>query len=38
MGLNGRKRVLEEFTWDEIAKKTIQVYNELLEPEKPKKD
>jgi len=38
LGQNGRKRVLKEFTWDEIAKKTIQVYNELLEPQKPKKD
>ncbi len=37
MGLNGRKRVLKEFTWDEIGKKTIQVYSELLESEKPKK-
>jgi len=37
LGLNGRKRVLKEFTWDEIAKKTIQVYNELLESQKPKK-
>jgi len=37
LGQNGRKRVLREFTWDEIAKKTIQVYNELLEPQKPKK-
>jgi len=37
MGLNGRKRVLEEFTWDEIAKKTIKVYNDLLESQKPKK-
>ncbi len=38
IGINGRKRVLKEFTWDEIAKKTIQVYNELLESHKPKKD
>jgi glycosyltransferase involved in cell wall biosynthesis len=37
LGQNGRKRVLQEFTWDVIAKKTIQVYNELLESQKPKK-
>jgi len=37
LGQNGRKRVLQEFTWDIIAKKTIQLYNELLEPEKSKK-
>ncbi len=38
LGLNGRKRVLKEFTWDEIAKKTIQVYSELLESQMPKKE
>ena len=38
LGLNGRKRVLKEFTWDEIAKKTIQVYSELLESQKPRKE
>jgi len=37
LGQNGRKRVLKEFTWDEIAKRTIQIYNELLESQKPKK-
>jgi len=37
LGQNGRKRVLQEFTWDIIAKKTIQLYNELLESQKPKK-
>lgn len=37
LGLNGRKRVLKEFTWDEIAKKTIKVYSDLIEPQKPKK-
>jgi len=36
LGQNGRERVLKEFTWDEIAKKTIRVYNELLEFQKPK--
>ncbi len=36
LGQNGRKRVLQEFTWDEIAKKTVQVYSELLESQKPK--
>ncbi len=34
LGQNGRKRVLKEFTWDEIAKKTIQSYSELLEAQK----
>jgi glycosyltransferase involved in cell wall biosynthesis len=37
LGQNGRKKVLQEFSWDVIAKKTIQVYNELLESKKPKK-
>ncbi len=36
LGQNGRKRVLKEFTWDEIAKRTIQNYNELLQPQKAK--
>jgi glycogen(starch) synthase len=29
-GLNGRKRVVELFTWDEAAKTTIQRYSELI--------
>jgi len=37
LGQNGRKKVLQEFSWDVIAKKTIQFYNELLESKKPKK-
>jgi glycosyltransferase involved in cell wall biosynthesis len=37
LGQNGRKKVLQEFSWDVIAKKTIQLYNELLESQKPKK-
>jgi len=37
LGQNGRKKVIQEFSWDVIAKKTIQVYNELLESKKPKK-
>jgi len=37
LGQNGRKRVLKEFTWDEIAKRTIKNYNDLLESQKPKK-
>src|SRR3972149_3047672 len=36
LGQNGRKRVLKEFTWDEIAKRTVQNYNELLESQKVK--
>ena len=38
LGQNGRKRVLKEFTWDEIAKRTIQNYNDLFESQKPKKE
>ena len=30
LGKNGRKRVLENFTWDIIAKKTIELYEELV--------
>ena len=37
LGLNGRKRVLKEFTWDEIAKRTIQVYDELIESQKTRR-
>jgi glycogen(starch) synthase len=36
LGQNGRKKVLKEFSWDVIAKRTVQVYNELLESQKPK--
>jgi glycosyltransferase involved in cell wall biosynthesis len=36
LGQNGRKRVLQEFTWDIIAKRTVQVYKELLEAKKSK--
>ncbi|MGD8506028.1 MAG: glycosyltransferase family 4 protein [Candidatus Bathyarchaeota archaeon] len=34
LGKNGRKRVLQEFTWDVIAKRTAQVYSELMEGKK----
>jgi glycogen(starch) synthase len=34
LGRNGRKRVLEYFTWDAAAKSTIQAYSELLETKK----
>ena len=30
LGKNGRKRVLENFTWDIVAKKTIELYEELV--------
>jgi glycosyltransferase involved in cell wall biosynthesis len=30
LGKNGRKRVLENFTWDVIAKKTLDLYEQLL--------
>ena len=29
MGLNGRRRVLENFTWDHTALKTLEVYREV---------
>lgn len=35
-GRNGRKRVLELFSWDAAAKSTIERYSELLKPKKPK--
>ncbi|MEM2912253.1 MAG: glycosyltransferase family 4 protein [Candidatus Bathyarchaeia archaeon] len=30
LGKNGRKRVLQEFTWDVIAKKTIELYEKVI--------
>ena len=30
LGKNGRKRVLENFTWDIVAKRTIELYEELV--------
>jgi len=33
-GRNGRKRVLEHFTWEAAAKSTIKIYSELLEIKK----
>lgn len=30
LGKNGRRRVLEEFTWDKIAEKTAEVYGQIL--------
>jgi len=36
LGKNGRKRVLAEFTWDAIAEKTLQVYDDLIEKEEKK--
>jgi len=35
-GRNGRKRVIELFSWDAAAKSTINRYSELLKPKKPK--
>jgi len=29
LGKNGRKRVLEEFTWDRIAEKTLELYESI---------
>jgi glycogen synthase len=34
LGQNGRKIVLEKFSWDTIAQKTVQVYTELVESKK----
>jgi glycogen(starch) synthase len=34
-GRNGRKRVLEHFTWEKAAEKTMHLYTELLESRKP---
>jgi len=34
LGNNGRKIVLERFSWDVIAKKTTELYSKLLEPQK----
>jgi len=30
LGKNGRRRVLEEFTWDKIAEKTIELYEQIM--------
>jgi len=35
-GRNGRKRVLEHFSWEAAAKSTIQVYSDILETKKAK--
>ena len=34
-GRKGRKRVLERFTWERAAERTVQIYTELLESKKP---
>lgn len=33
MGLKAKEFILENYTWDEIAKKLIQVYEEILKPQ-----
>jgi glycogen(starch) synthase len=30
LGKNGRRRVLNEFTWDKIAEKTLQIYEQTI--------
>jgi glycosyltransferase involved in cell wall biosynthesis len=30
LGKNGRRRVLEEFTWDKIAEKTLELYERII--------
>lgn len=32
LGKNGRKRVLNEFTWSKIAEKTVELYQKIVEP------
>jgi glycogen synthase len=32
-GINGRKRVLQYFTWREVAEQTLRVYNTMLQPQ-----
>ncbi len=34
LGQNGRKRVLSQFTWDAIAEKTLETYNEIVNKER----
>jgi glycosyltransferase involved in cell wall biosynthesis len=36
LGKNGRKRVMAEFTWDAIAKKTLLTYKEIAKGDKKK--
>jgi glycosyltransferase involved in cell wall biosynthesis len=31
LGENGRRRVLNEFTWDKVAQKTIELYEQIIE-------
>lgn len=38
LGRNGRKRVLQEFSWDATAKKTVQLYSELTESKEGQKE
>jgi glycosyltransferase involved in cell wall biosynthesis len=30
LGENGRKRVLNEFTWDKVAERTLEVYEKII--------
>jgi glycogen(starch) synthase len=30
LGKNGRRRVLSEFTWDKVAEKTLEVYEQII--------
>ena len=36
MGQMGRKRVIKEFSWDVVAKKTLAIYEEFVPQKKPK--
>ena len=30
MGKNARERVIETFSWEKVAKRTIDIYNEFI--------
>jgi hypothetical protein len=30
MGFNARKRAIEEFNWDIVNKRTLEIYRELI--------
>jgi len=30
LGRNGRRRVLNEFTWDKIAERTLEIYEQTI--------
>ncbi|MFZ6021500.1 MAG: glycosyltransferase, partial [Chloroflexota bacterium] len=34
MGINGHRKVMERYTWKEIAKRFREIYNQVLEKKK----